>query len=86
VTDGYNHFRWNHSARTTAPTINNANGWLQAVSNGGNSYLPERHLDTLNVLYCDGHVKAGKIDNVAATKDVGGGFTKVMSNFTIEDD
>jgi prepilin-type processing-associated H-X9-DG protein len=27
--------------------------------NGGR--LPERHLETINVLYCDGHVKANKL-------------------------
>jgi len=50
----------------------------------------ERHLETTNVLFCDGHVKALKLDALAVTKavfDPRDGQTKnVMTIFTIEDD
>ena len=50
----------------------------------------DRHLETTNVLFCDGHVKAFKMDALAARKslvDPLDGQTKnVMTLFTIEDD
>ncbi len=50
----------------------------------------ERHLETSNVLFCDGHVKALKLDALAARKsliDPTDGQTKsVMTLFTVEDD
>jgi prepilin-type N-terminal cleavage/methylation domain-containing protein/prepilin-type processing-associated H-X9-DG protein len=50
----------------------------------------ERHLETTNVLYCDGHVKAMKLDALAATRvftdPVDGQTKSVMTAFTIEND
>jgi prepilin-type N-terminal cleavage/methylation domain-containing protein/prepilin-type processing-associated H-X9-DG protein len=46
--------------------------------------IVERHLETTNVLFCDGHVKAMKLDALAQTKTIGG--DQVMTLFTIEDD
>ncbi|HEX9996583.1 MAG TPA: DUF1559 domain-containing protein [Abditibacterium sp.] len=46
--------------------------------------IVERHLETTNVLFCDGHVKALKLDALAKTKTVGA--DNVMTIFTIEDD
>ena len=46
--------------------------------------IVERHLDTTNVLFCDGHVKAMKLDALAKTKTIGS--VDVMTLFTIEDD
>ena len=53
----------------------------QAGVNGQNG-IPARHLETTNVLYCDGHVKALKLDSL---------MTRVAANsymraFTIQDD
>ncbi|MBV9470348.1 MAG: hypothetical protein JOZ57_14010, partial [Abitibacteriaceae bacterium] len=51
--------------------------------------IVERHLDTTNVLYCDGHVKARKLEELATTKNVvitGSTTGPVMTAFTIEDD
>lgn len=52
--------------------------------------IVERHLDTTGVLYCDGHVKAMKLDALAVTKTlidpVDGQTKNVMTTFTIEDD
>ncbi len=46
--------------------------------------IVERHLDTTNVLFCDGHVKAMKLDALTKTKTIGS--DQVMTLFTIEDD
>jgi prepilin-type processing-associated H-X9-DG protein len=50
----------------------------------------ERHLETTNVLYCDGHVKAMKLDALSATRvltdPVDGQTKSVMTAFSIEDD
>ena len=43
--------------------------------------IVERHLDTTNVLYMDGHVKSQKLDALNVTNGSG-----VMSIFTIEND
>ncbi len=43
-----------------------------------------RHLETSNVLYMDGHVKAMRLDNLAAMKTVGA--NSIATAFTIEDD
>ena len=52
--------------------------------------ISERHVGRVNVLYCDGHVKAVTLDSLARTKslvDPLDGQTKnVMTAFTIEDD
>ena len=53
--------------------------------------MHERHLELLNVLWCDGHVKAMKLDALARTRDVETGnpslgVKPVMYQFTIEDD
>jgi len=58
-----------------------------AISNSHPKQLQniiERHLDTTNVLFCDGHVKAFKLDALARTKTIGA--DQVMTLFTIEDD
>jgi prepilin-type N-terminal cleavage/methylation domain-containing protein/prepilin-type processing-associated H-X9-DG protein len=54
--------------------------------NGGRRLekIAERHLQTTNVLYCDGHVKAQKLESLAATRPTPDG--NVMFQFTIEDD
>ena len=69
--------------------------WTNAANNPGINPAPgsgyrqlqqiaERHLQTTNVLYCDGHVKSHKLDSLTQTKIVGG--VNVMTAFTIEDD
>lgn len=49
----------------------------------------ERHLETTNVLWCDGHVKAVKLASLAQTRQVEitpGVLGPVMFQWTIEDD
>ncbi len=52
--------------------------------------IVERHLETTNVLWCDGHVKAMRLSDLAKTKPVYCsptlGTQPVMTAFTIEDD
>lgn len=53
--------------------------------------LIERHLGTSNILFCDGHVKAMRLDTLAQTHRVedpvgSGTFKDVMPMFTIEED
>ncbi len=45
--------------------------------------LRERHLETINALFCDGHVKSQKLDALAK---VSTGPNKAYSAFTIQDD
>jgi prepilin-type N-terminal cleavage/methylation domain-containing protein/prepilin-type processing-associated H-X9-DG protein len=50
--------------------------------------LVERHSDTCNVLFCDGHVKAMKLDTLARTNPTppNPAAANVMSYFSIEED
>ena len=45
--------------------------------------IAERHLETINVLWCDGHVKAVKLSAISPDLPAGG---KLFSAWTIEDD
>jgi prepilin-type N-terminal cleavage/methylation domain-containing protein/prepilin-type processing-associated H-X9-DG protein len=47
--------------------------------------LVERHLDTAVVLYCDGHVKSSKLDQLLTKKTRADGVV-IMPAFTIQDD
>ncbi len=60
---------------TTAPSIDGSKNPRQLQN------IVERHLDTTNVLYCDGHVKAQRLDALAKPNAAG-----ILSAFTIEDD
>ena len=52
--------------------------------------ISERHIGRVNVLYCDGHVKAVSLDVLARTTHlvdpIDGQAKEVMTAFTIEDD
>lgn len=63
------------------PTVNNVTPRTLVSPIASSGRMVERHLDTVNVLYCDGHVKANKIDSLTKTNTNG-----VMSAFTIEAD
>lgn len=59
-----------------------------SISNSSPRYLQtivERHLGSVSVLWCDGHVTADRLETLAAIKDIGGG-TNVMTLFTVEDE
>ena len=52
------------------------------VVSGGDSSPTERHLETVNVLYCDGHVKAQKLERL---NELNTPNTR-LKHFTIQDD
>ena len=47
-------------------------------------YLVERHLETAPILYCDGHVKAVKLDALNQRKTIAS--QSIATAFTVEDD
>lgn len=61
---------------STNPTVQTAPNGQRMFSNA-----VERHLETINVLYCDGHVKAIKLENLAKKNGDG-----IFSLFTVEED
>jgi prepilin-type N-terminal cleavage/methylation domain-containing protein/prepilin-type processing-associated H-X9-DG protein len=75
---------WSWEGTTNLTTTGAFRTWSAA----GNMGMGERHLDTINVLYVDGHVKASKLD--ALRKDVisvntpGGVKTPVYKLFTLQ--
>ncbi len=74
--DGYMHrfWSWNNPSDLTT-------NYKPMTLNGSEADLVERHLDTTNVLFCDGHVKSMKLAALTQKNSAG---TKHM--FTIEDD
>lgn len=64
-------------------TLNVFNNSPREFGNNNERFV-ERHLDTVNILYTDGHVKAVKLNVLAATKDIGG--QNIHTALTIEDD
>ncbi len=82
-TNGSYGFSWDNALMNPG-VMHNADGVLQLDK------IIARHLETTNVLFCDGHVKALKPDALAKTKtliDPLDATTKnVMTLFTIEDD
>jgi prepilin-type processing-associated H-X9-DG protein len=52
--------------------------------------IVERHLNTVGTVFCDGHVKSLKLEDMARTKTltdpVDGATKNVMTLFTIEND
>lgn len=80
-TGGSQGFFWMTAAAN--PPINNSSP--RQLQN-----IVERHLDTVGTVYCDGHAKAIKLDELARTKSVtdpvDGATKNVMTVFTIEND
>jgi prepilin-type processing-associated H-X9-DG protein len=64
---------------------NNGRGFaMLGANNGGDAtFLTARHLDTTNLLFCDGHVKSFRLDALRAPAS---NNANVMKFFTIEDD
>ena len=60
------------------------------VSGGGagnyGAALTERHLETINNLYTDGHVKAVKLVTLGARGSLGGVANSTYARFSVEDD
>ena len=65
------------------PTIyTDCGGFPAAGYTSGFSWLPARHLETLNVLWCDGHVKAMRVNDLLAKR----GTPARAYLFSVEDD
>jgi prepilin-type N-terminal cleavage/methylation domain-containing protein/prepilin-type processing-associated H-X9-DG protein len=64
---------------TTTPTIRT---WVYS-NNNPDGAIGERHLETINVLWADGHVKAVKLATISPQLPAG---NKLFSAWTIEDD
>ena len=76
-----------------AQSIATVNGLKQYPGGGGYQVAVERHLETINTLFVDGHVKAMKLPALTAEKSVPGcvqgcsGSNGIVAPaFTIEDD
>lgn len=89
TTRAYNYrFSWSDTSTSStslasgspATTLDTSTTPARLLPNSG-GLLPERHLETINVLYCDGHVKASKLSNLTKRTSAG-----VMPAFSIEDD
>ena len=51
---------------------------LEFVGNNGVAFAFDRHLETDNILYCDGHVKSSRVDRVFTAKDANGRWPVLM--------
>jgi len=71
-------FEFSWATRTSQPAI--ATGSPNRLG-----AITERHLDTTNVLFCDGHVKSLKLSNLM-NKSTSGVTNGAYSYFTIQDD
>ncbi len=76
-----------------AQLVATVNGLRQYPGGGTDKVAVERHLETINTLFVDGHVKAMKLPALTAEKAVPGcvqgctgGNGIVAPAFTIEDD
>ena len=66
----------------TQPTVQpNENPPSFGISSGNTRLMPARHLETINTLFADGHVKSLKLGTIARTNSAG-----VLPLFTIEED
>jgi prepilin-type processing-associated H-X9-DG protein len=66
------------------PSVGTLNGIRYMAAD--NSVPLERHLETTNVLYCDGHVKAVKLSNLTKVGSGPNNSYSAYSAFTIEAD
>ncbi|BCM92378.1 hypothetical protein IAD21_04257 [Abditibacteriota bacterium] len=72
-----------HGTTTAAYSVSSTEP--KVLQGGANASVPiERHLSTTNVLWCDGHVKAMKLDNLVSKRNSTN--ANVISVFTIADD
>ena len=76
---GFPNGRFDLASETTNPTLNP--GEPRTLADGFGNRITERHLNTVVVLWCDGHVKSVKLDALTKTNPAG-----TMSVFTVEDD
>jgi len=73
--------------RDVNPTISTTDpkSWVWSGDTAGaGGHITERHLDTTNILFCDGHVKAMKLSRISDT--VNNGLKVVLPILTVEED
>ena len=72
------------SSVTTAWVLDGTSWFAANVDSSTNAltYASDRHLDTINVLYLDGHVKSVKLDQLTQFDSTG----TFLPAFTIQDD
>lgn len=76
-------FTW--ASITQGPSIiEAASGYRQLTSAGEGGGVAERHLQTTNALFCDGHVKSFNLERLSQSRATPGGDVAYL--FTIEDD
>ncbi|MDF2439708.1 MAG: hypothetical protein JWN98_692 [Abditibacteriota bacterium] len=74
IGDSSAHFEFAWENKADQPeVINDTPRWLD--------YLSERHLETISIIYCDGHVKSVRLDSLTK-KNAAGAYPA----FTIQDD
>jgi prepilin-type processing-associated H-X9-DG protein len=83
VADGNGNFEFTWTKGANPGVVSGTPRYLQNIS--------ERHAQTVNVLYCDGHIKALKLDPLTAARSIadpanGNAPTDIMTAFTIQRD
>jgi prepilin-type N-terminal cleavage/methylation domain-containing protein/prepilin-type processing-associated H-X9-DG protein len=82
TTQAYHTFEFNWATRADQPTSAVNIGSVPTLQGSGASVgVAARHLDTTNILYCDGHVKSVKLDSLLKN-----GNTNYYAAFTTNDD
>ncbi|RYF31208.1 MAG: hypothetical protein EOO38_31725, partial [Cytophagaceae bacterium] len=78
----YHAFEFNWGTRADQPTtVTNVSGVPTLVGTGSSVGVAARHLETTNMLYCDGHVKSSKLTSLIQP-----GTTGYYKAFTSNDD
>jgi prepilin-type processing-associated H-X9-DG protein len=65
-------------------TLNTSVSPMQMLDYNGNPFTEARHLESVSVLYIDGHVKSQKLEKLNERKVIGG--KEILTAFTVEDD
>ncbi|BCM88901.1 hypothetical protein IAD21_00743 [Abditibacteriota bacterium] len=82
-TNGNNDF---YCADTTqTPVISTTSPRILLNAGGGSTGLSERHLETVCLLFCDGHVKSQKLASLL-NKSTTAPTTGMLSSFTVQED
>lgn len=82
--EGYSNFRMRWPSSCTSCPIYDSSTTPMTIKDFGTNGSSARHLDTSNVLFVDGHVKAMRLDKLATKVTVAG--NTFAPAFTIQDD
>ncbi|PQV64764.1 hypothetical protein B1R32_10331 [Abditibacterium utsteinense] len=67
------------------PVISNTSPRILLNAGAGTTGLSERHLETTNLLFCDGHVKSQKLTSLLKASTTAP-TTGILSSFTVQED